>query len=82
METFEKIQIAERVPPGDKWKLLDEDNIYESLTDTLEAYFQKTGFKGDYLLSPLDSKLYIITFNEIKEVEKRYSFYGEFKQGL
>ena len=82
METFEKIQIAERVPPGDRWRLLDEKNTHESLTDTLEAYFQKTEFKGDYLLSPLDSKLYIIIFNEVEEVEKRYSFYGEFKQGL
>ena len=36
--------IATRVPPGDKWTLVDDNKkvIHESLTDTLEAYFQTT----------------------------------------
>ena len=39
--------IATRVPPGDKWILVydNEKVIHESLTDALEAYFQKTGQK-------------------------------------
>lgn len=79
--------IAIRIPPGDRWKLVDDKNetIYPSLTDVLEAYFQKTGFKGEYKLSPLDSKIYAIkTEEKVKEVElpKVYSFYGEFKQGI
>ena len=46
IETIEQKQlIAKRVPPGDRWALLEEeDKTYESLTDTLEAYFHKTKF--------------------------------------
>jgi len=85
VETLELI--ATRVPPSDRWKLTDSNSqiIYNSLTDTLEAYFQQTGFKGEYRLAPLDSKLYAIKTEERKkEVEppKTYSFYGEFKQGI
>jgi hypothetical protein len=43
-EVIEKtIEIAKRVPPGDRWQLKGEKEIKESLTETLEAYFQKTG---------------------------------------
>ena len=54
--------IAIRVPPGDKWMLKDDPyvNVYPSITDGLEAYFQATEFKGEYRLAPLDSKLYAI----------------------
>jgi hypothetical protein len=90
METniIEKLElIATRIPPGDRWKLTNDKSqtTYNSLTDTLEAYFQLTGFKGEYRLAPLDSKIYIIQTEEyIKEIEppKTYSFYGEFKQGI
>ena len=80
--------IAIRVPPGDKWMLKDDpyENVYPSITDVLEAYFQATEFKGEYRLAPLDSKLYAIKTKEeeiiIKEEpEKRYGLFGEFKQG-
>ena len=38
------VLIATRVPPGDKWKLVDDayEAIHPSLTDALEAYFQAT----------------------------------------
>ena len=38
--------IATRVPPGDRWKLVDDSKrqVYPSLTETLEAYLHKTGF--------------------------------------
>jgi hypothetical protein len=35
------IQIAERVPPGDRWKLLGGEKIYESITEVLNAYYQR-----------------------------------------
>ena len=75
--------IATRVPPGDKWPLVDDNKevIHESLTDTLEAYMIKTGFKGNYRLEPLKSNLYAIDSKEtevIPEPEKKYSIYGEF----
>ena len=42
-ETVEQKQlIAKRVPPGDRWSLIDEpDVIHSTLTETLEAYFKK-----------------------------------------
>ena len=54
--------------------------MYTSLTDTLEAYLIKTGFKGEYRLAPLDSKLYAIKTSEeeIKpEPIKKYNIYGD-----
>ena len=50
------ILIARRVPPGDKWRLVANEPdgpIHKTLTDTLEAYMVKTGFKGSYRLEPL-----------------------------
>jgi len=74
--------IATRVPPSDRWSLVNDPKkiIHKSLTDTLEAYLNKTSFKGEYKLSPLDSKLYAIKTSEeeIKpEPIKRYNIYGD-----
>ena len=85
-ETVEQKQlIAKRVPPGDRWSLLGDGVVYESLTDTLEAYFQQTQFNKAFYLDPIGSALYAIDRVEV-EVEqepiREYSFYGEFKQGI
>lgn len=78
------ILIARRVPPGDRWRLIANEPdgpLHKTLTDTLEAYMIKTGFKGDYRLAPLKSELYAIQTDEVEikvEPEKRYSIYGEF----
>ena len=74
--------IATRVPPGDRWTLVDDSKkiMYKSLTDTLEAYLGITTFKGEYRLAPLDGKLYAIktTEEEIKpEPIKKYNIYGD-----
>ena len=74
--------IATRVPPGDRWTLIDDSKkiIHKSLTDTLEAYLNETGFKGEYRLAPLDSKLYAIktTEEEVRpEPVKKYNIYGD-----
>ena len=80
----EKILLARRVPPGDKWRLVANDPdgpVHETLTDTLEAYMVKTGFKGEYRLAPLKSQLFAISSKEEivePEPEKRYSIYGEY----
>jgi hypothetical protein len=81
--------IAIRIPSGDRWSLTDdpEKTVHSSLTDTLEAFFHKTGFKGAYRLDPLDSKLYAIHTQEEEipvEQPKEYGIYGEvsFKQGV
>tara|TARA_R110002020_G_scaffold110142_1_gene254463 strand:+ start:1587 stop:1850 length:264 start_codon:yes stop_codon:yes gene_type:complete len=74
--------IATRVPPSDRWALVDDPKkiVYTSLTDTLEAYLSKTGFKGEYKLAPLDSKLYAIKTSEEEvkpEPVKKYNIYGD-----
>ena len=80
----EYILIARRVPPGDKWRLVANEPdgpVHNTLTDALEAYMTKTGFRGDYKLAPLKSELYAISTDEVEvkpEPEKRYSIYGEY----
>jgi hypothetical protein len=79
----DKVLIALRQPPGDRWQLVDEPQgkIHDSITDALESYMRKTGFKGHYRLEPLSSKLYAINAEEIEvqpEPIKTYSLYGEY----
>lgn len=80
----ENILIARRVPPGDKWRLVANEpdgQVHKTLTDTLEAYMVKTGFKGEYRLAPLKSELFAISSEEVEvkpEPEKKYSIYGEY----
>ena len=80
--------IATRVPPGDRWSLVGDPKkeVFNTLTDALEAFLNQTGFKGSYRLDPMNSTLYAIQSNEveIKEEEpKKYDLYGElnWKQG-
>ena len=80
----ENILIARRVPPGDKWRLVanePEGPVHKTLTDTLEAYMVRTGFKGEYRLAPLSSELYAISTKQIELEEpkqKTYSIDGEY----
>ena len=78
-----KVLIAIRQPPGDRWQLADEPQgkIYTNLTDVLETYMQKSGFKGDYRLAPLKGDLYAINVEEVRIAivpVKKFSLYGEF----
>ena len=74
--------IATRVPPGDRWSLVEDSKkvIHKSLTDTLEAYLMSTNFKGEYRLAPLDGKVYAIKSSEEEirpEPVKKYNIYGD-----
>jgi len=74
--------IANRVPPSDRWSLVGDKIIHNSLTEVLDAWFQKTGEKAEFRLAPLDSKLYVIRSEEveIKEPElKKFSIYGDYQ---
>jgi signal recognition particle GTPase len=85
MEKLEKevnILIASRVlGRGDTWKLVGEDIERLSLTDALEAYFQKTQDKCHFRLEPLNSKLFAIK-TQIEDIvptpPKQYNIYGDF----
>jgi len=75
----EYIEIANRVPPGDKWTLKDNPKeVIEGLVETLNEYVRKTKYKGDYKLAPLEGKLYIINMKEVDEPDPIvYDIYGE-----
>jgi len=75
----EYIEIANRVPPGDKWSLKDKPKeVIEGLVETLNEYVRKTKYKGDYKLAPLQGKLYIINMKEVDEPDPIvYDIYGE-----
>lgn len=82
-ETVENKQlIAKRVPPGDRWALTasSEGTVYDTLTDTLEAYFQKTQFNAAFYLDPLGNALYAVERTEVEikpEPIKTFDFYGD-----
>jgi hypothetical protein len=74
--------IANRQAPGDSWVLVGDKVVHKSLTEALEAWFAKTGQKAEFRLAPLDSKLYVITTEEIEikpEPPKKYNLYGDFE---
>jgi len=76
------IHIANRVPPGDQWTLLEDSRkiVHKSITDALEAYFQSARHKGEFRLNPIEGKLYAIkTFEEEVKIEppKTFNIYGE-----
>lgn len=70
--------IAVRVPPSDRWRLVEDktETVYNSLTEVLDAWFEKNQKKADFRLSPLDSKLYVIQ-NKKPEPPKRFNIYGD-----
>jgi hypothetical protein len=74
--------IATRVPPGDQWVLVEDKNkvIHKTITDALEAWFDKNQENVEFRLAPLDSKLYVIRSEEKEiapEPTKRYNIYGD-----
>jgi hypothetical protein len=81
-ETQEFLEIiATRVPPGDRWTLVDDKVVYNSITETLESWFQKTGEKAEFRLAPLQGKLYVIRTEEVEikpEPPKRFNIYGDY----
>ena len=80
MEQEKNILIARRVPPSDQWCLVDDEKqiVYKSLTETLEAYYQKTQNKCEFRLAPLKGELYIITTENIETPPpKRFNIYGD-----
>ena len=81
VETLELL--ANRVKgKGDSWILVGDTKnvVHPSLTDALEAWFDKNQEKVEFRLAPLDSKLYVIRTEE-KTIEpepvKRYNLYGD-----
>ena len=69
---------ATRVPPGDRWAIVDDDKekIYSSLTEVLNAIFMQTGM-GEFYLDAKAGEVHI-EYGKVKpEPVKKYSLYGE-----
>lgn len=80
-EAVEKnILIAERVPPGDQWRM--GGTVYPSLIEMLNAYHKMS--VGDkpkaYRLEPIQGKVYSVV-ESIQEVPqpKKYDLYGDYE---
>ncbi len=72
---------AQRVPPGDRFVLIDDktNTVHLSLTETLEAYFAKVQKAYDFKLSPLKGEIYIITNETVApEPPKKFNIYGDY----
>jgi hypothetical protein len=80
IEIENKTLIANRIPPGDRWSLIGEEKIYPSITEVLNAYFEKVTVKPlAYRLEPLNNKIYALqTSTEPDPEPKKYSIYGDY----
>jgi hypothetical protein len=70
--------VAQRVPPGDRWALLDDDNdvVYGALTDCLNQIFvvhQATQF----FIDAKKGEVYIEDGVEKPQPIKKFSLYGD-----
>lgn len=74
----EKELVLKRVPPGDRWVFADgsQKNIYPSLTDALEGWYQENGDTNFYI-EARNGTVEIIIEEEVEKPVKRFSLYGE-----
>ena len=74
----QKELILKRVPPGDRWVFADgsQKDIYPSLTDALEAWYQNTGDTNFYI-EARNGTVEIIKEEEVEKPVRRFSLYGE-----
>jgi hypothetical protein len=74
----QNILFAERVPLGDRWKIIGNETIYNSLTEALNAYYVSCVTKPQaFRLEPLKGKLYVIIEENSEVKPKTYNIYGE-----
>lgn len=78
-----RIRVAKRVPPGDRWTPLDNTTlILESLTEVLEYVYQKRG-NTQFYMDAREGYVYIVETEEVEivppppEPPKTWSLYGE-----
>ncbi len=73
-----KTLVGNRIPPGDRWSLIDDDSdiVYGSLTDCLNQVFivhQATQF----FIDAKKGEIYIEDGIEKPQPIKKFSLYGE-----
>ena len=70
--------VAQRVPPGDRWVLLEEENdvVYGTLTDCLNHIYMKYEV-SEFRIDAKKGVIYIDDGVEVEPVIETYSLYGE-----
>ena len=77
------VEIAHRIKgKGDTWSLIENDQVYSSLTEVLNAYYllSPDPKPSAFRLEPMNGVCYLISteYVEIKKPEpKKYNIYGE-----
>ena len=69
-------EIATRVPPGDRWKIVGSDVLYLSLTEALNSIYLQHKV-SDFHLDAKKGVIYIDDGVEVEPVIETYSLYGE-----
>ena len=70
--------VAQRVPPGDRWVLSEEENdvVYGTLTDCLNQIFM-VHQASQFFVDAKKGEVYIEDGVEKPQPVKKYSLYGE-----
>ena len=73
-----KTLVASRIPPGDRWGLVDDDSdiVYGSLTDCLNQVFM-VHQSSQFYIDAKKGEVYIEDGVEKPQPVKKYSLYGE-----
>ena len=69
-------EIATRVPPGDRWKIVGSDVLYLSLTEALNSIYLEHKV-SDFHIDAKKGIIFIDDGVEVEPVIETYDLYGE-----
>ena len=69
-------EVATRVPPGDRWKIVGSDVLYLSLTEALNSIYLEHKV-SDFHIDAKKGVIYIDDGVKVEPVIETYSLYGE-----
>jgi hypothetical protein len=69
-------QVATRVPPGDRWKIVGSDVLYTSLTEALNSIYLEHKV-SDFHIDAKKGVIYIDDGVKVEPVIETYDLYGE-----
>lgn len=75
-----KKEIFKRLPPGDRWVEIgnEDERVHNSLTEALEHYFQGHGTR-QYYIDAIAGYIYKVdTVEDPKPKPRQFSIYGDY----
>lgn len=69
-------EVATRVPPGDRWKVVGSDVLYTSLTDALNSIYLQHKV-SDFHIDARKGVIFIDDGVEVEPVIETFDLYGE-----